>query len=201
MVSNVTFPARDGRSLSGRIRAAIAPAIGAAVLCHPHPDFGGNMDVWLLPTIGRRLAEKGWTTLRFDFRPGVGNGTAATGDLAGAVDFVTTQGSAGNGPVALVGWSFGALVGLLHGVTDPRVTHWVGIAPAVHPAAGLDLAPVPPSVAHWTARRTVIIGEHEQFFDDPRPAHPHHTRVIGGADHFFFDRDDEVADAVVEALS
>ena len=194
-VSKLTFPARDGRPVSGHLRVPSAPAVGAAVVCHPHPHFGGNSDVWLLPAIQERLAAAGWAALRFDFRRDVGDGTPAAEDLAGAVDVV-----AGNGPVALVGWSFGALIGLLYGPSDRRVTHWVGIAPPTGPLPHLPMAPIPAGIKTWAARRTVILGEHEQFFADAGPAWPHATVVIPGADHFFFDRDDEVADAVVASL-
>ena len=196
MVLNLTFPARDGRTVNGRIRAAVGSPVGAAILCHPHPHFGGHSEVWLLPTLAQRLSQAGWTTLRFDFRADVGDGTGATQDLAGAVDAVAEQGD-----VALIGWSFGALVGLLYGPSDPRVTHWIGIAPPTQPLPELAMAPIPDGLDTWSAQRTVILGEHEQFFADPAPAHPHRIVTIEGADHFFFDRDEEVAAAVVASLA
>jgi len=154
------------------------------------------MDVWLLATVAERLAARGWRSLRFDFRRDVGDPSAAVADLAGAVDAVHVA----HLPLALVGWSFGALVGLLHGPHDPRVTHWVGIAPPTAPMEGLPMPAVPARVGSWPARRVVIVGQHEQFFPDPAPAQPHEVKVVAGADHFFFDRDDEVADLVAACL-
>lgn len=199
--------------LEGRLRRA-ATASGpphVAVLCHPHPAFGGHMDVWLLPRIGERLAQHGWTILRFNVR-GVGGSEAGPGrwdgeqerlDLAAAVRVL--QEHAGHKPLrtAIVGWSFGALLGLLHGLTDPTVTDWVGIGPPTRPIDSLPMVAVPyRDVADWQARRTVIVGALDQFFppDTVEVLAPHATHVVEGADHFLFDRDEEVADLVTTAL-
>lgn len=198
--------------LEGRLRRPASPAAGTgvAILAHPHPEFGGNMDVWMLPTIGARLSEDGWTVLRFNVRgvgrsqagPGRWDGEAERLDLAGAVDHAVGH-TPRAGPVALVGWSFGALLGLLHGPEDPRVTHWVGIAPPTQPLAGVAMVDVEDSsIAAWRARRTVIVGEHDQHFPPGSVDRltPHEVRIVAGADHFFFDRDREVAEHVAGCL-
>jgi uncharacterized protein len=205
---HVRFRAADDLALTldGRLRSPHRTPAGIAVLTHPHPSYGGNMDVWLLPTIAERLAEHGWASLRFNFRSaGSGapcDGHAETGDLAGAVGFVV-----GAFPdlsrVALVGWSFGALVGMLYGPTDPRVTDWVGIGAPTRVVSQAPMAPPPTGLAGWTARKTVIVGEHDTFFPPSTVGvlAPDVVQVVPGADHFLFDRDDEVADLIVTALA
>ncbi|HWH31660.1 MAG TPA: alpha/beta fold hydrolase [Egibacteraceae bacterium] len=207
----VTIAGPDGSVLRGRLRLADGAPRGAVVLCHPHPAFGGNMDVWLLPAIGQALAADGWHVLRFDFRSvrtgvdprGHLDGHAAErADVAAAVGHLREEGLA-DGRLVVAGWSFGALVALLHGLDDERVTDWVGIAPAVAPLEELPMSAVPVArVRAWAARRVVVAGEHDQFFAPERMAavSPHALRVIGGTDHFFFDRDAEVASAVAECL-
>ncbi len=171
------------------------------------------MDVWLLPRIGEALAADGWTVLRFDVRSahgrgrdgadGAGDGTAEALDLAGALDALDAL----DPPVpgdrrAVVGWSFGALLGLLHGPTDPRVTDWVGIAPPTGRLEGVPMRPFDPvAVAAWAARRSVVAGRHDQFFapEDVEMVAPHAVHLLD-TDHFFFDLDDEVAGLVVAAL-
>ena len=204
----VRFPSADGVVLEGRLRVPDTPPRGAVVLCHPHPAFGGHMDVWLLPRIAERLAHQGWVTLRFDFR-GVHDGGVVSADaceevddLAGACHFVRDRVPAGS-RCAVVGWSYGALVGLRHGLRDDGITDWVGIAPPTGPVAGVALPPLPAGIAAWPARRTAIVGAHDQYFP---PANlcvlaPDTTAVLEGADHFLFDRDDEVADLVGDALA
>lgn len=209
----IRFAAADGTQLRGRIRRPASgtqdQAAGLALLAHPHPGFGGNMDVWLLPTLAERLAADGWTTLRFDFRPSAGEDAnaghpAARSDLAAAVDTLLAAAPEEESPVALVGWSFGALIALLHALDDPRVTHWVGIAPPTRVIDAPRMAALPDGrIATWHGRRTVIVGAHEQFFP-PDTAHalaPHHLVVLEHTDHFLFDQDREVAEAVAHALS
>lgn len=206
--ARVRFSVADGVMLEGRLRQPVGRSRGTALICHPHPAFGGHMDVWLLPAIAEHLADQGWTTLRFNFR-GVGRGggvsvdaLAEMTDLAGAADLACGWAVEGD-RCAVVGWSFGALVGLRHGVTDHRVTDWTGIAPPTGPVPGVVLPPLPADVAGWSARRTVIVGDHDQFFPPDRTGvlAPDAVEVLPDADHFLFDRDDEVAALVVDALA
>ena len=84
---------------------------GVAVVCHPHPLFGGTMDNKVVQTLARALVQCGWTTLRFNFR-GVGTSEGAYGQGIGeAADLhAVVQQCAGSGPLALAGFSFGAYV-------------------------------------------------------------------------------------------
>lgn len=213
--SEVEFAAGEGRGrLRGRLRLAAdgAPPQGAAVLCHPHPAFGGNMDVWLLPMLGQALAADGWHVLRFDFgsvRHGVDPDGAANGhaaeraDLRAALAFLRQRGLRDGPRLALGGWSFGALVALLHGLDEPDVTDWVGIAPALGPLPDLPMAPVPADrVAAWRARRVVIAGRHDQFFPAEAMASldAAELHVLDDCDHFFFDRDRDLAELVTASL-
>ena len=163
------------------------------------------MDVWLLPRIGERLARNRWSVLRFNFRSDVGDGKPACADLAAAVDAAVSK-TSDPARVALVGWSFGALVGLLYGPGDPRVTDWIGIAPPTRPApAGWPaqpLAAVPTTLTSWAARRSVIVGAHDQFYppSDAACFAADEVHVLDDTDHFFFDRDDEIAELVAVLL-
>lgn len=214
MTRSVEFPGPAG-TLRGRLRGANpdAPPRGGAVLCHPHPAFGGNMDVWLLPCVGEALAADGWDVLRFDFASvaggmdpdGPANAHAAErADLAAAIAFLRgASARTAGGRLALAGWSFGALVAALHGVADPAITDWVGIAPATRPLPDLPLAEPPASrLSGWAARRTVIAGAHDQFFPPSAAAvyQPHTVHVLADCDHFFFDHDRDVAALTVSAL-
>ena len=52
------------------------PGPSYAVICHPHPLFGGTMDNKVVTTVARALQETGIPTLRFNFR-GVGASAGA----------------------------------------------------------------------------------------------------------------------------
>ncbi|MFN5803416.1 MAG: alpha/beta hydrolase, partial [Burkholderiales bacterium] len=77
----------------GSIEVAIdAPAgepRGLAVVCHPHPLFGGTLDNKVTQTLARALVALGFVSVRPNFR-GVGN-TAGTHDEGGGeVDDIVT---------------------------------------------------------------------------------------------------------------
>ena len=85
----------------------------AAVICHPHPLYGGNMDNYVVMSIAKTFEEKGWTTLRFNFR-GTGNSTGSFDngnkeceDVRAALDWLC---QAGYKKICLAGYSFGAWV-------------------------------------------------------------------------------------------
>src|SRR5262245_31398580 len=112
----IMFTSADGLALEGRLSIPDnADALGAVVLCHPHPQYGGSMSSRLIPALQRVLVAAGWAALRFNFR-GVGRsegsydgGSGEVGDVLGALARVRTVVPE---PAAVVGWSFGGLVGL-----------------------------------------------------------------------------------------
>jgi len=195
-----------------RAKAGTA-SVGRCVILHPHAAFRGSMDTWLLSRIASRLAEDGWNTLRFNFR-GVGasegssgDGTGELHDALGALAFLNEispgEQEAVSSRVAVVGWGFGALVGLLLAEHPVRITDWVGIGP---PTRCLKAIPMvePPShaLAGWPARRCVIVGELDQLYP-PRSVAvlaPDSVHVVAAADHFMTDRYEEIADIVARVL-
>jgi uncharacterized protein len=88
------------------------PSKGIAVICHPHPLFGGTMDNKVVQTLARAFVQTGWTALRFNFR-GIGQsggvydeGRGEADDLRGLVMQIAPAGSA----LAIAGFSFGSFV-------------------------------------------------------------------------------------------
>ena len=93
-----------------------ARLVGTAIICHPHPLFGGTMDNKVVQTLARAFLASGWKSLRFNFR-GVGqsqgehdNGVGEVADLLKIIQQV-----APSGPIALARFSFGAFIAS-HGV-------------------------------------------------------------------------------------
>ncbi|WP_370325587.1 alpha/beta hydrolase [Euzebya sp.] len=205
-MKNARVPVADGVVLEAKLRlpdgAHAAAPVGAALLLHPHPSFGGHMDVWLLPTIAARLAADGWASSRINFRGVEGSTGTQTGGREEHLDAEAALGhlrdAVGDVPLAVVGWSFGAMIGLRLG---RAVERWVGIGTPTRPTPDVPLAGelVPDDLP---PHRTAIVGEHDQFFapDTVDVLDPHHVVIVPGADHFMFDRDVEVADHVAAAL-
>lgn len=87
-----------------------------AVLCHPHPQYGGSMHTKALYHLARVLNDLGVATLRFNFR-GVGastgsfdDGDGERDDVRAALEFV--RGKEPELPLILAGFSFGSVMGL-----------------------------------------------------------------------------------------
>ncbi|MGZ3443484.1 MAG: alpha/beta hydrolase [Polyangia bacterium] len=100
-----------GFTLEGEAR--LVDGAPAAVVCHPHPAFGGRMDNPLVVALADACAAVGFSTVRFNFRGLDGSEGTPTGgvqeheDVAAAIAWCREQGAP---RVALVGYSFGALM-------------------------------------------------------------------------------------------
>lgn len=103
----------------------------AAVLCHPHPLFGGTLHNKVVYQAAKSLDALGIPVLRFNFR-GAGlsagehdRGLGEQEDVEAAIDFLAEEYS---GALLLVGgFSFGSWVGLRVGCADSRVHELIGI--------------------------------------------------------------------------
>ena len=105
---------------AGSIECAIdAPAgapRGLAVVCHPHPQFGGTMDNKVVQTLARALLQLGWRSVRFNFR-GIGASAGTWDEGRGEVDDALAVVAAFRAdavglpiPLLLAGFSFGGYV-------------------------------------------------------------------------------------------
>src|SRR5687768_10977976 len=109
----------------------------------------------MIPALQRGLIEAGLVALRFNFR-GVGRsegaydgGRGETRDTLAAIERVRSV--TGDAPLSVVGWSFGALIGLNAAVTAAGVGAFVAIAPPVSWSATGELPPepAPERLAAW----------------------------------------------------
>ncbi len=84
-----------------------------AIICHPHPLYGGDMNNPVVMTIAQTFNENNFSTLRFNFR-GVGNSTGIFDDGKGEQDDVRTAltflRENGISRIWLSGYSFGSRV-------------------------------------------------------------------------------------------
>ena len=108
----------------------------AALVCHPHPLFGGTMHNKVVYQVAKTLDRAGLPVLRFNFRgAGLSAGTHNRGiaeqdDVRTALDFLATEFS--GVPLLLAGFSFGAWVGLRVGCADQRVTKLIALGTPVN---------------------------------------------------------------------
>jgi len=168
---------------AGKIECAVdAPsgaARGAALVAHPHPQFGGTLDNKVVQTLARAFVELGYEAWRPNFR-GVGASEGSHDNGIGEVEdlfFVYEKINAA--AVVLGGFSFGAAmqVRLSTRVKFERMV-LVGVS-----AANFALPPVPAGtiVIHGERDETVPLAA---VLDWARPQELA-VLVLPGADHFF----------------
>lgn len=103
----------------------------AAVVCHPHPLYGGTLHNKVVYQTAKSLDALGLPVLRFNFRgAGMSAGThdrgrGELGDVRAALDFLA--GEFPGVPLLLAGFSFGCWVGLRAGCQSERVTELIGL--------------------------------------------------------------------------
>ncbi len=165
-----------------------APARGLAVLCHPHPQFGGTMDNKVVQTLARALVQLGYRSWRFNFR-GIGGSQGQWDEGRGEVDdalavIAHARASWPEAPLVLGGFSFGAYVASqaakrlsAQGAMAERV---VLVGPAVQ---NFEVAAVPADTLVVHGERDDVVAL-QAVFDWARPqALP--VTVLPGAGHFF----------------
>jgi uncharacterized protein len=190
----IHFSARDGFGLVGDLALPAEP-VGAAVICHPHPQYGGNRFNNVVSALFDALAVAGIAALRFDFRSPFTGGDGERLDALGALDTLATD--VPGVPLVAIGYSFGAMVAL--GLRDARVSSLVLVA------APLAMAP---DIAAPTVRTLVLTPAHDQFSPPSATgpivagwtSAPVDHRTIEMADHSLAGRTATVADAVAAWL-
>ena len=139
----------EGR-LEARYMPAADPTAPLALILHPEPNRGGNMNNRVSLAMYKNFQDRGFHVMRFNFR-GVGrskgvynNGEGELSDAATALDWIEAQ-CPNARSCWIAGFSFGAWIGMQLMMRRPEVQGFVAVTP---PAADKDftfLAPCPSS--------------------------------------------------------
>ena len=205
--SRVTFKSGE-LTLEGMI--ALPDGAGphrAAVVCHPHPLYGGSMYNTVVDAALEALWARGFATLRFNFR-GVGcsegefdNGQGEADDALAALRFLTAEKGVNASGALLAGYSFGAATALRAAARTEAVAAIVAIAP---PLGMMD----PSALVAISKPIVLIAGDQDSYCPAKdlaalaeRLEPLARLRIIAGADHFFGGREHEIVAALGEALA
>jgi len=184
-------------------------ATHAAVVCHPHPLFGGTLHNKVVFHTMKALNSFGFPVLRFNFR-GTGlslgehdQGVGEVEDVRTALDWLESEFHL---PLIFAGFSFGAAVGLRAACADSRVRATIGLGVPVAPVAADTEEPrvyTYEFLQTCTKPKLFVSGARDQF--GPRAKlealvaalpEPKRLILIEGGDHFFEGRLREVREAI-----
>ena len=198
-----------GGRLEALLNAGASDATHAAVVCHPHPLFGGTMHNKVVFHTMKALHSFGFPVLRFNFR-GTGlsqgehdHGQGEVDDVRAALDWLAAEFHL---PLVFSGFSFGAAVGLRAAYDDDRVSALIGVGTPVAPVAADTAEPRAYTfefLRDCRKPKLFVSGARDQF--GPRVnlealvesvPEPKKLVLIEGGDHFFEGRLHELRAAI-----
>jgi alpha/beta superfamily hydrolase len=176
----------------------------AAVVCHPHPLYGGTMHNKVVYQAAKSLDSLSLPVLRFNFR-GAGlsvgkhdRGAGEQADVRAALDFLAKQFP--GVPLLLAGFSFGAWVGLRVGCEDARVSHLLGLGIPVNSSdfSFLRRCKKPKLFVHGSKDQYGAV-EKVRGLVASLPGE-NHLVVVEGVDHFFAGKLEQLDTAIMNWL-
>ena len=188
MPENVRIELEEGISLEGEFDSGPKEARAAALILHPHPLYGGDMQNNVVGCLRDAALEAGFAALCINFR-GVGDSTGSHGngedevrDVVGAAHWLRRKNFGG---LALLGYSFGARVGSKAALGLPGLLAGLWVAP---PFALGSMEPWPQDVGPLM----IAVGDEDQFspLAEARKYAAQNSALgdfltIKGCDHFF----------------
>lgn len=179
----------------------------SALVCHPHPVYGGTMHNKVVYRAAKALNAFGLPVLRFNFRgAGLSAGSHDEGrgeveDVGAALDWLDRQ---FRRPIIFAGFSFGAATGLRAACPDKRVVALISLGT---PVSLMDRPYGYDFLAACTKPKLFLSGDQDEF--GPRPglemlveaaSPPRTLALVPGAGHFFDGHLEEVQRVIAEWL-
>ena len=203
-MAEIIFNGPDGR-LEGRYHKSTLKDAPIAVVLHPHPLHGGNMNNRVVYTLYNAFADSGFSVLRFNFR-GVGrsqgsydSGAGELSDAAYAFDWLQQVNTTSN-LCWIGGYSFGALIAMQLMMRRPEIEGFVSVAPPADSEDFSFLAPCPSSglIIHGEADSNVPLEAVKKLANklDSQKNISVGLQPIKGTDHFFKDKIEELSSSV-----
>src|SRR4051812_30812557 len=176
----------------------------AALVCHPHPVYGGTLHNKVVFHTMKALNHFGFPVLRFNFR-GAGlsqgehdHGRGELEDVRTALDWLDNEFHL---PMFFAGFSFGSVIGMQVACPDPRVKALIGLGLPVSPID--DRRYIFDFLRDCSKPRLFVSGSRDQYA--PRGEleklieslpQPRQLKIIEDADHFFEGKLHEMRSAI-----
>ena len=179
----------------------------AAVVCHPHPLYGGSMYNNVVDAILAAMWQAGYATLRFNFR-GVGasegehdGGPGEVDDAAAAMTYLLAQPGVRKEGAVMAGYSFGAMVAVSAGYERAEIARIVAVA--------LPLAMADARIPAGASKPLLLVsGDRDSYSPvaglqalKSKIGDSARLEIVVGADHFFGGREAELERVIGAALA
>ena len=196
---------------AGRLEAVLnsgaTDAKYAALVCHPHPLYGGTLHNKVVYNAMKVLHGFGFPVLRFNFR-GAGlsegrhdQGEGETKDVCAALDWLDSELHL---PIIFCGFSFGAATGMRAACPDQRVKAIIGLGTPVEVDDRLYRYSF---LSDCDKPKLFISGSRDEFSPKEKleevfaeAAEPKKVVFVEGAGHFFEKKLDQMQAAIREWL-
>ena len=178
----------------------------AAVVCHPHPLYGGSMYNNVVDAVLAAMWQAGYATLRFNFRRvGASDGEHDGGpgevdDAVAAMAFLLAQPGVRKEGAIMAGYSFGAMVAVTAGYARADVARIVAVA--------LPLAMADARIPDDASKPVLLVsGDRDSYSPvaglqalESKIGGSARLEIIAGADHFFGGHETELSRAISDAV-
>ena len=172
------------------------------VLCHPHPQYGGDMHNNVVTAMLQGMVSHGIAALRFNFR-GVGRsqgahggGSAERDDVIAALAALRDRDSVDARRIGLGGYSFGASMALGAATQETELRALAVVAP---PISGLNN----PDVLKLSLPRLIVSGDLDHVAPPERiqalaknASTPWAVETLYAGDHFLMGYEADIAERV-----
>jgi uncharacterized protein len=177
-----------------------------AVICHPHPQYGGDMYNNVVGALIRACLGAGVAALRFNFRA-VGesegaydNGAGEQDDARAAIEHARALREIDAGRIVLAGYSFGAMVGLRVASGREDLAAVVAVSNPTQRGTKVEIQLRAPTLFVTGDRDQycdagLLMEYREQLGDDVT------VEVLPGVDHFWWGSDGRLIEIVTGFLA
>ena len=174
------------------------------LICHPHPQYGGNMHNNVVSGVFNKLMKIDISCLRFNFR-GVGrstgnhsNGTGELSDVQKSIDFLINEKNCER--IIICGYSYGAAIGCSAINYSEKIIGYISISfPWDFMGSKykkLSQSNKPKLFIQGNQDTVAIYERFEEnynYYLDPKE-----SKIIEGADHFYIGYEEQIADEVLK---
>ncbi|MFX1385758.1 MAG: alpha/beta hydrolase [Promethearchaeota archaeon] len=175
----------------------------AVLICHPHPQYGGNMYNNVVSGVFNKLVSNNISCLRFNFR-GVGNsggthsnGTGELDDVKSCIDFLINEKNYER--IILCGYSYGAAIGCSAINYSDNVIGYISISfpwdfvdSKFKTLSQSDKPKLFIQGNQDTVARYETFEENFNYYMNPKI-----RKIVDGADHFYWGYEEQIANEVL----